>query len=291
MTTATLPAHDVKDLSLAGKGRLRMEWADRSMPVLSQIRERFGKERPLEGIRLSACLHVTTETGNLARTLQAGGADVVLCASNPLSTQDDVAAALVAEFGISSYAIKGEERDLLRAHTGRAAAQAEHHDGRRRGPRVVAAVHRPRQGRAAGALPRRVGTGTPGRREEGAARRDHRRNRGDDDGCHPPQGHGEGGRPEVPGRRRERRGDEALLRQPVRDGPVHDRRHHPRDESPHRRTEPRRGRLRLVRQGRRDAGEGPRRERDRHGDQPGSGDRGRDGRFPRDADGRGREDR
>jgi len=116
MTTATLPAHDVKDLSLAGKGRLRMEWADRSMPVLARIRERFGKERPLAGIRLSACLHVTTETGNLARTLQAGGADVVLCASNPLSTQDDVAAALVAEFGISTYAIKGEDHETYYAH-------------------------------------------------------------------------------------------------------------------------------------------------------------------------------
>lgn len=116
MTTATLPAHDVKDLALAGKGRLRMEWADRSMPVLARIRERFEKERPLEDIRLSACLHVTSETGNLARALQAGGADVVLCASNPLSTQDDVAAALVAEFGISTYAIKGEDNQTYYAH-------------------------------------------------------------------------------------------------------------------------------------------------------------------------------
>jgi adenosylhomocysteinase len=116
MTTATLPAHDVKDLALAGKGRLRMEWADRSMPVLARIRERFEKETPLAGIRLSACLHVTSETGNLARALKAGGADVVLCASNPLSTQDDVAAALVAEFGISTYAIKGEDNRTYYAH-------------------------------------------------------------------------------------------------------------------------------------------------------------------------------
>ena len=93
-----------------------MEWADRSMPVLARIRERFEKERPLAGIRLSACLHVTSETGNLARALQAGGADVVLCASNPLSTQDDVAAALVAEFGISTYAIKGEDNQTYYAH-------------------------------------------------------------------------------------------------------------------------------------------------------------------------------
>jgi adenosylhomocysteinase len=93
-----------------------MEWADRSMPVLARIRERFERERPLAGIRLSACLHVTSETGNLARALKAGGADVVLCASNPLSTQDDVAAALVAEFGISTYAIKGEDNQTYYAH-------------------------------------------------------------------------------------------------------------------------------------------------------------------------------
>ena len=84
MTTATLPVHDVKDLALAAKGRLRMEWADRSMPVLARIRERFEKEKPLQGLRLSACLHVTSETGNLARALKAGGADLVLCASNQL---------------------------------------------------------------------------------------------------------------------------------------------------------------------------------------------------------------
>jgi adenosylhomocysteinase len=116
MTTATLPAHDVKDLALAAKGRLRMEWADRSMPVLARIRERFEKEKPLKGVRLSACLHVTSETGNLARALKAGGAELVLCASNPLSTQDDVAAALVAEFGVSTYAIKGEDHKTYYAH-------------------------------------------------------------------------------------------------------------------------------------------------------------------------------
>ncbi|MGZ6988140.1 MAG: adenosylhomocysteinase, partial [Thermoanaerobaculia bacterium] len=116
MTTATLPAHDVKDLALAAKGRLRMEWADRSMPVLARIRERFEREKPLKGVRLSACLHVTSETGNLARALKAGGADLVLCASNPLSTQDDVAAALVAEFGVATYAIKGEDHKTYYAH-------------------------------------------------------------------------------------------------------------------------------------------------------------------------------
>jgi adenosylhomocysteinase len=96
--------HDVKDISLAPDGVRRVEWADRQMPVLRAIRERFEREQPLAGYRVSACLHVTSETANLARTLAAGGADVVLCASNPLSTQDDVAAALVAEYGIATFA-------------------------------------------------------------------------------------------------------------------------------------------------------------------------------------------
>jgi adenosylhomocysteinase len=94
----------------------RIEWADRQMPVLAAIRERFERERPLSGYRISACLHVTTETANLGRTLKAGGADVVLCASNPLSTQDDVAAALVSEFDIPTFAIKGEDSDSYYAH-------------------------------------------------------------------------------------------------------------------------------------------------------------------------------
>ena len=109
MATATQVKSDVRDLSLAPKGRARIEWADASMPVLRQIRERFEKEKPLKGIRLSACLHVTSETANLARTLTAGGADLVLCASNPLSTQDEVAASLVADYGVSTFAIKGED--------------------------------------------------------------------------------------------------------------------------------------------------------------------------------------
>ena len=99
-----LPRHDVADLSLAAQGRARIEWAERSMPVLRQIRERFEKERPFDGVTLAACMHVTTETANLMRTLKAGGAELALCASNPLSTQDDTAAALVAEYGISVFA-------------------------------------------------------------------------------------------------------------------------------------------------------------------------------------------
>ncbi|MBI5960908.1 MAG: adenosylhomocysteinase [Chloroflexi bacterium] len=108
--------HDVRDLNLATGGRYRIEWAERDMPVLRQIRERFAKERPLDGVRISACLHVTTETANLARALQAGGADVVLTASNPLSTQDDVAASLVSHFEIPVYAIKGEDNSTYFDH-------------------------------------------------------------------------------------------------------------------------------------------------------------------------------
>ncbi len=113
---ATTRRNDVKDLALAADGVRRIEWADRQMPVVAAIRERFERERPLEGYRVSACLHVTTETANLMRTLKAGGADVVLCASNPLSTQDDVAAALVGEYDIATFAIKGEDNDTYYQH-------------------------------------------------------------------------------------------------------------------------------------------------------------------------------
>jgi adenosylhomocysteinase len=111
-----LPAHDVTDLGLAPEGVRRIEWAEREMPVLRLIRERFTAERPLAGLRIGACLHVTSETANLMRTLKAAGADVILAASNPLSTQDDVAAALVAEYGIATYARRGEDRDTYYAH-------------------------------------------------------------------------------------------------------------------------------------------------------------------------------
>jgi adenosylhomocysteinase len=120
----TAPHHHVKDLALAPAGVTRIEWADRQMPVLATIRERFEKVRPLDGYRVSACLHVTTETANLARTLQAGGADVLLCASNPLSTQDDVAAALVSEYGVPVFAIKGEDDDTYYSHI---TAAVDHH--------------------------------------------------------------------------------------------------------------------------------------------------------------------
>lgn len=108
--------YDIKDIELADAGRDRILWADRDMPVLASIRERFAAERPLEGIRIGACLHVTTETANLMRTLKAGGADVVLCASNPLSTQDDTAAALVKYYDIPVFAIKGEDTETYYKH-------------------------------------------------------------------------------------------------------------------------------------------------------------------------------
>ncbi|MEO7266657.1 MAG: adenosylhomocysteinase, partial [Candidatus Limnocylindria bacterium] len=118
--------HDVADIGLADAGRLKIEWADRQMPVLAAIRERFAAEQPLAGWRISACLHVTSETANLMRTLADGGADVVLCSSNPLSTQDDVAASLVVHHGIPVYAIKGEDRDSYYAHIGAALDHEPH---------------------------------------------------------------------------------------------------------------------------------------------------------------------
>jgi len=113
--SASVPC-DVKNLALAEKGRGRIEWSGRSMPVVHQIRDRFAKQKPLKGMRMAACLHVTAETANLAIALKAGGADLVLCASNPLSTQDDVAAALVVDHGISVFAIKGEDNKTYYRH-------------------------------------------------------------------------------------------------------------------------------------------------------------------------------
>ncbi len=113
---SALPPYDVADLDLAPEGKARIEWADRAMPVLAAIRDRFVRERPLEGLVVAATLHVTTETANLVRTLAAGGAQVTLTASNPLSTQDPAAAALVAEYGISTYALRGESNDVYYKH-------------------------------------------------------------------------------------------------------------------------------------------------------------------------------
>src|ERR671936_1692195 len=113
---ATTRRFDVRDLALAAEGMRRIDWAERQMPVVRAIRQRFEDDQPLAGYRVAACLHVTTETANLVRTLKAGRADVVLCASNPLSTQDDVAAALVEEYDVGVFAIKGEDNDTYYEH-------------------------------------------------------------------------------------------------------------------------------------------------------------------------------
>src|SRR6266852_8003093 len=116
MSPSTTVAYDVKDLSLADVGKRRIEWAAQSMPVLATIRKQFIKSQPLAGIRVAACLHVTTETANLMITLRDGGANIALCASNPLSTQDEVAASLVRDYNIPVFAIKGENNDVYYSH-------------------------------------------------------------------------------------------------------------------------------------------------------------------------------
>jgi adenosylhomocysteinase len=118
--------YDIKDIKLATKGKNRIEWADKYMPVLQTIRTRFEKDKPLKGYKISACLHVTAETANLMRTLKAGGAELRLCASNPLSTQDDVAAALVKDYGIQTFSVKGEDNKLYYKHINQALDQRPH---------------------------------------------------------------------------------------------------------------------------------------------------------------------
>ncbi len=144
MSSATEVQSDIRDISLAPEGIRRIQWAAREMPVLQLIRERFAREQPLKGIRMAACLHVTTETANLAIALQAGGADVRICASNPLSTQDDVAAALVGEYGIPVFAICGEDGETYYKHIQQAiehGPQLTMDDG----ADVVATIHKERR--------------------------------------------------------------------------------------------------------------------------------------------------
>jgi adenosylhomocysteinase len=136
--------YDVKNLKLADKGKLRIEWADRSMPVLTLIRKRFMKEKPLKGVKIAACLHVTTETANLGITLKAGGADVALCASNPLSTQDDVAASLVKHHKIPTFSIKGESNKVYYDHLN-AALDMKPNITMDDGADLVSAIHKKRK--------------------------------------------------------------------------------------------------------------------------------------------------
>jgi adenosylhomocysteinase len=136
--------YDIRDVELAEGGRRRIEWAEHEMPVLRQVRERFAKEQPLKGMKVSACLHVTTETANLMHTLQVGGADAILCASNPLSTQDDVAASLVTHFEIPVYAIKGEDNDTYYRHI-HAALDNKPHVTMDDGADLVSTLHKERR--------------------------------------------------------------------------------------------------------------------------------------------------
>jgi adenosylhomocysteinase len=140
--TTTIPS-DVADPRLAGPGKLRIEWADQEMPVLAMIRKRFSQERPLAGVRIAACLHVTSETANLARTLEAGGAEVTVCASNPLSTQDEVAASLCEDYGISVYARKGEDHGTYYGHLA-AALDTRPHITMDDGADLVSMLHKER---------------------------------------------------------------------------------------------------------------------------------------------------
>jgi len=204
-TTARSAASDVKDLSLAAEGRRRTEWAERSMPVLRLLRERFTRERPLAGRRLSACLHVTTETANLAVTLQAGGADVALCGSNPLSTQDDVAAHLVKDHGIKVFAIKGEDHTTYYEHI-RAALAHRPDITMDDGADLVGALHMIALNRLDDLAPAgpALGGDAFGGRPQDARRRRSGLDRGDHDRGHPPQGDGARRRAAVPGHRGER---------------------------------------------------------------------------------------
>ena len=217
--------YDIKDINQAEGGSRRIDWAEREMPVLRQIRERFKKEKPLKGMRMSACLHVTTETANLARTLQDGGADLVLTASNPLSTQDDVAAALVNMYEIPTFAIKGEDNVTYYKHI-TAALDHKPHMTMDDGADLVSTIHKDRRE----LLPDIIGgteettTGVIRLRAMAADKM-----------------------LEVPRDRRQRRDDQALLRQPLRHRPIHDGRHHPRHQRPAGWQALRRRRLRLVR--------------------------------------------
>ena len=220
--------YDVKDIKTADAGRDKVEWAERRMPVLRMIRERFKKERPLKGARISCCLHVTTETANLAATLKAGGAEVLVCASNPLSTQDDVAASMVKHTGVSVFAVKGEDENRYYAHIVKALA-FEPNLTMDDGADLVGALHMIALERYDGLHPKveRLGNAPCAGPQKEAHGRGDRQHRGDDHGRHPAEEHGAGRGAQVPHYRRERRLDQAHVRQPLRHRAEHDGRHAP----------------------------------------------------------------
>ena len=201
-------SYDIADIALADEGQRRIEWADRHMPVLQTIRERFEREKPLDGVTLGCCLHVTTETANLVRTLAAGGADVALCASNPLSTQDDVAAALVDRYGAEVHAINGEDNDSYYRHID-AVVDRRPQITMDDGADVVGVLHGERPDQLSGVLGGTEETTTGVIRLQALEAR---------------------GQARLPDHRRQRRADQAVLRQPLRHRPVDPRRGHPRHQ-------------------------------------------------------------
>src|SRR5437762_11847124 len=276
--TRTKSTNDIKDIRLADEGRRRTEWAERSMPVLRQLRERFTRERPLAGKRLAACLHVTTETANLAVTLQAGGADVALCASNPLSTQDDVAAHLVKVHGIKVVAIKGEDHATYYEHI-RAALAHRPDITMDDGADLVGALHMIALNRLddlappvrrwveslSGADRKAIVAGVAGSTEEtttGVIRLKAMERR----------------RAAVPRHRGERFRHQASVRQPLRHGAIDARRDLAGHEPARGRQHHRGGGVRVVRTRFCAAGARRGRQRDRHRDRPAQGARGAGGR-------------
>jgi adenosylhomocysteinase len=251
---------DVKDAGLAQAGRSRIAWAGSFMPVLGQIRERFAKEQPLRGVRIGACLHVTSETANLMLALKAGGAQIALCASNPLSTQDDVAAALMSAYEIPTFAIKGEDNATYYRHIEAVIAtkpQLSMDDG----CDLVTSLTTKHQDLLSGMIGGCEETTTGVIRLRAMQK----------DGVLP--------YPVIAV-------NDALTKHMFdnRDGPVDARRDRPRDEYPLGRLDRGRERLRLVRARRRLARERAGRARDRHGNRSAQGDRGGHGRFHGDAD-------
>ena len=229
--TQTELSFDIADINLAEKGRFRMQWAAKEMPVLDLFEERFRREQPFKGMRMAAALHVTAETANLMRVLLAGGADVVLTASNPLSTQDDVAAALVGHYEMPVYAIKGESNEHYYSHI-KAALDFKPHITMDDGVDLVAMLHKERRELLANVIGGTEETTTGVIRLRAMAAQ---------------------GELKFPVIAVNDAHDQAPVRQPLRHRPEHHRRHHPRHQRADRGQELRGRRLRLVQQGHRHA--------------------------------------
>ena len=265
MTSVSHVAHDIKSLDLADAGRRKIEWADRQMPVLAAIRARFEQERPLAGLRIASCQHVTTETANLMRTLKAAGADVVLCASNPLSTQDEVAAAMVVHYGIGVFAIRGIDADGYYRHLD-AAIDTKPNFCIDDGADVIGLMHSTRDDALGDMMAASEETTTGVIRLRALEAQ---------------------GRLAFPVIAVNDAQTKHLFDNRYGTGPVDARRHHPRDQRAARRPRLRGRRLRLVRPRAGQPGARHGRARDRHRGRSAARARGHDGRLRRDADGRG----